>query len=154
MREAVIITFIGGAFFAALGAMVAALAIKNATPALLWDLVLWGGVAMVIGSIISLGLFLWSQSSGRPFVGPALSIDFGLCLIAIGLVWYFSKEAVDNEYIFFKVEISDPRNLTGLLPVWISNQAPGPFYNVDVCSVLGPTPLIPMIQLIGLSGTN
>ncbi len=90
MREAIIIGIIVGALFFAAGAVLSALAIKYATSSLLWDVVLWGSVALMMGSLVTLGLYISSQLSGRPFVGPALIINFGLCLIVGGFVWHFS----------------------------------------------------------------
>jgi hypothetical protein len=49
MRDALVI----GALYAAVGAIVAALAVKYAEPSSLWDIILWGGVAMAPGNIAS-----------------------------------------------------------------------------------------------------
>jgi hypothetical protein len=128
MRDAILI----GALYAALGAIVAALAVKYAAPSALWDIMLWGGVALAIGCVASLWFSASHQATGRPFLLPSACISLGLCLIAFGFVWHASQAAVDNEYIFFRVEISDPKNLSLTnLPVWITNASPGPFEHVD-----------------------
>jgi hypothetical protein len=128
MRDAILI----GALYAALGAIVAALAVKYAAPSALWDIMLWGGVALAIGCVASLWFSASHQATGRPFLLPSACITLGLCLIAFGFVWHASQAAVDNEYIFFRVEISDPKNLSLTnLPVWITNASPGPFEHVD-----------------------
>ena len=61
MRDALII----GALYAALGAVVAALAVKFAAPSTLWDIVLWGGVALALGCIASLWLSASHRATGR-----------------------------------------------------------------------------------------
>ena len=128
MREA----FIIGAFYAALGAIVAALAVKYAEPSLLWDIVLWGGVTLAIGCIASLWLSASHQATGRSFLFPAALINLGLCLIVFGWFWHFYNKRPDNEFMWFRVDISDPANLTAPLPLRIKNQRSGPFANVDV----------------------
>jgi len=89
MRETIIIGIVVGAIFFAAGAIVSSLAIKYATSSYLWDAVLWGGVALMLCSLITLGLYISSQLGGRPFVLPSLLINFGLCLVVGGLVWHF-----------------------------------------------------------------
>src|ERR1700687_2915639 len=89
MRETIIICVVVVAIFFAAGAIVSALAIKYATSSYLWDAVLWGGVALMICSLVTLGLYISSQLGGRPFVLPALLINFGLCLVVGGFVWHF-----------------------------------------------------------------
>ena len=42
---------------------------------------------------------------------PAACISLGLCLIAFGYIWHFSKDEVDNEYLFYSVDIRDPKRL-------------------------------------------
>jgi hypothetical protein len=44
---------------------------------------------MLISGIATLALFISSQTFGRPFLWPALFINFGLCLIAGGVAWHF-----------------------------------------------------------------
>jgi hypothetical protein len=127
MRDALII----GALYAALGAVVAALAVKFAAPSTLWDIVLWGGVALVLGCIASLWLSASHQATGRPFLLPAACISLGLCLIAFGYIWHFSKDEVDNEYLFYSVDIRDPKDLKAHLPIFITSRSPSPFENVD-----------------------
>lgn len=89
MRETIIIGVVVGAIFFAAGAIVSALAIKYATSSYLWDAILWGGVALMMCSLVTLGLYISSQLGGRPFVLPALLINFGLCLVVGGFVWHF-----------------------------------------------------------------
>jgi len=131
MREAIIVGFIIGAFFAAIGAIVAALAIKNATPSILWDLVLWGGVALLFCSIATLALYISSQNSGRPLLWPALLINTGLCLMVGGFVWHFSKAMVDNDYMFFWID-NPPENTTAQFPIYIASPATGAFKDLRV----------------------
>ena len=135
MRDALII----GALYAALGAVVAALAVKFAAPSpyplrrtfrtTLWDIVLWGGVALALGCIASLWLSLHIKDWA--FLLPAACISLGLCLIAFGYIWHFSKDEVDNEYLFYSVDIRDPKDLKAHLPIFITSRSPSPFENVD-----------------------
>jgi hypothetical protein len=97
MREAIIIGAVVGLFFFACGAAVSALAIKYSTNSLLWDFVLWGGVAIMLGSITTLGLYISSQLRGRAFMGPALLINLGICLIVFGAVWHFTPTDAKND---------------------------------------------------------
>src|SRR5208282_4416571 len=52
---------------------------------------LWGGITGMALTIATFALFLSSQLTGRPFLWPALLINFGLCLIVGGLVWHLSE---------------------------------------------------------------
>jgi hypothetical protein len=90
MRENITVGVIVGLFFFMATAVVTAIAIKYATPSLLWDIILWGGVTGMLCSVLTLVLFVSAQLSGRPFLWPALLINFGLCLGAAGIVWHFS----------------------------------------------------------------
>jgi hypothetical protein len=132
MRDAIIVGFIIGAFFAAIGAIVAALAIKNATPSLLWDLVLWGGVAMLLCSVATLALYISSLNSGRLLLWPALLINTGLCLIVGGFVWHVAKVTIDNDYMFFWVDILEPENIPAQLPIYIASPSSGSFRDLRV----------------------
>lgn len=97
MREAVIVGLIIGTFFAGVGAVVAALAIKNATPSILWDIILWSGVAATLCSAATMALVLSADySHGRPLLIPAAVINLGICLIVSGLVWHFSETTSPN----------------------------------------------------------
>jgi hypothetical protein len=91
VRENVIVGIVIGLLFFGAGAILTALAIKQATNSALWDFVLWGGITMLISGIVTLALFISSQTYGRPFLWPALLISFGLCLIVFGLVWHLSE---------------------------------------------------------------
>jgi DNA-binding cell septation regulator SpoVG len=64
------------------------------------------------------------NSTGRPLIMPSVLINLGICRVAGGVIWHFSKSTADNEFIVFDVEILDPKNLGALLPIWISNLAP------------------------------
>src|SRR5215813_11036280 len=90
MRETIIIGLILGAVTTAAAAIMTALAIKNATPSLLWDIVLWGSVAVFIGGLATLALYVSSQKYGRPLLGPAIFINLGICLLVFGFVWHFT----------------------------------------------------------------
>ena len=92
MRKTIIIGIVIGLLFFGGSAVLTALAIKQATNSTLWDIVLWGGTAMVISAVATLALYISSQPSGRPFLWPALCINLGLCLIIAGFVWHFSEE--------------------------------------------------------------
>lgn len=131
MRESIIIGFIVGTFFAAISAIVAALAIKNATPSLLWDIVLWGGVAMLLCSIATLALYTSAQNSGRFLLWPALLINTGLCLIVGGLVWHLAGPTTDSDYLIYKADIQNPSDLRALLPIVIGSPSFASFDNVD-----------------------
>jgi len=61
----------------------------------------------------------------------AACIHLGLCLIAFGGVWHFSHDRVDNDYVYYRVEIKNPKDLTALLPIWITTDASSPFKDVD-----------------------
>jgi hypothetical protein len=102
VRDAIII----GALYAAVGAIVAALAIKYASPSVLWDIVLWGGVALAIGCIASLWLSASHQTTGRPFLLPAACINLGLCLLVFGFVWHFSGFRQSSTYTYI-LSLSD-----------------------------------------------
>jgi hypothetical protein len=88
MREALII----GLLYAAVGALVTALAAKYAGP-LFWDIIEWGAGAIIVGCAVSLWLSFSSATTGRPFLLPAALINLGLCLVALGFVWHFSLTA-------------------------------------------------------------
>jgi len=91
-RDDILFTLLVSALFAGVGAVVAALAVKNASDLRLWDIILWGGVLVVVLYAANLSLLLWASSSewrrARPLWGPMVLIDLGICLIAIGIMWH------------------------------------------------------------------
>jgi hypothetical protein len=127
MRDGIII----GMFYAALGSLMTALAAKYAGP-LFWDLVQWGSIALIFGCLASLALSFSHQSTGRPFLGPALCINLAICLATAGLLWHFYKSPpVSGEYLYFDVDIAAGANSAGFFPGRIVNVAPSTFFNVD-----------------------
>lgn len=91
MRETIILGTIFGILFFAASAIVSALAIKNATPSILWDIILWGGVAGVAIGLALIALYISSQMTGRSFMIPALLITFGISALVAGLVWHYEN---------------------------------------------------------------
>jgi hypothetical protein len=85
MREAIILGIIIGLFFAAIGAVLAALAIKNATPSALWDWILWLGISSIALSILLLVLYIYSAKNDGPFVLPAVLFAIGIYGLTSGL---------------------------------------------------------------------
>lgn len=75
-----------------------------------------------------------SLQGGRK-VEPTLWINLGICLIVFGSVRHFSEgpapEKVDNAYLFYWVEIRNPKNIDALLPIYIMRKSPSTFENVD-----------------------
>jgi hypothetical protein len=134
VREAVIIGVVIGAFFCAVGAILTALAIKFGTDSPLWDLVLWGGAVIMVASVATLGLYISSQVGGRPFMMPSLLINLGICFLTAGVLWHFSRVShylVDGDYLYYYVDIVNPRDSNAAIPLWINNESPAPFDNVD-----------------------
>jgi fluoride ion exporter CrcB/FEX len=95
MREFFAIPAAIGLFFFLATCVMTAVAIRYATPSLLWDLILWGGVIGMFSTVATFALFVSSQLTGRPFLWPTLAINLGICLIVGGFVWHsggFSSE--------------------------------------------------------------
>jgi hypothetical protein len=90
MRESIVIGATLGLLFAAVGAIVAALAVKYATPSVLWDVVLGGGIALSLISLATLALYVSSQFYGYPLVVPSLLVDFAICLFVAGVIYHLS----------------------------------------------------------------
>jgi hypothetical protein len=93
MRDAIIVGTIIGAFFFMATAAMTAVAVRYATPTVLWDVIFWAGIAGMIMSATSLALFVSSQVYGRPLWMPAALINLGICFFVFGLVWHFQSEA-------------------------------------------------------------
>jgi hypothetical protein len=87
MREAIIVGVVVGLLFFAAGVVMTALAVKYATNSLLWDVVLWSGVALMVASVATLGLYIYSQSNGGAFWIPALLVNLGICAIISGIAY-------------------------------------------------------------------
>jgi hypothetical protein len=126
MRDA----FLIGALYLALGVVVTALAGLYAGPRF-WEALLWGGIALATGCVASLCLSYSHQATGRPFLGPALAINLGLCLVIIGFVWHFWKAVIDADVLFYFVDIRDPKDISAQLPIYIASRSPGTFEKVD-----------------------
>lgn len=92
MRD-ITIAFIVGTIFFAGGAILTALAIKHATSPGLWDAILWGGIALMVASVLALGIFVSSEQAHRPFWGPAVLGVLGVFALVGALGWHFSKTA-------------------------------------------------------------
>ncbi len=132
MREAIIIGTILGLFFFMATAAMTAIAVKYATPSVLWDVIFWGGIAGMIMSVATLALFVSSQMSGRPFVIPSALIDLGICLAVAGFVWHFSSSHQKAaEYLYFRVDILNPNNMRAISPGVIVNADDVPYQAVD-----------------------
>jgi hypothetical protein len=97
LRENIIIGGTIGLLFCAVGAVMTALAIKYATPGLLWDVILYGGVALIFVSISTLALYVSSQLTGKDFYMPAILVDLGICFIVGGLVWHYSTDLAPRQ---------------------------------------------------------
>jgi hypothetical protein len=85
--------FIIGLFYAAMAALMAALAAKYAGP-LFWEIVQWGAITLMVGCAASMWLSYSHQSTGKPFLWPALCINLGLCAITAGFLWHYSAGSV------------------------------------------------------------
>jgi hypothetical protein len=81
-----------GLLYAAVGALMTALAAQYAGPQF-WEVIEWGAVALILGCVASLWLSHSHRTTGRPFLGPALSINLGICLVVAGFVWHFSFDS-------------------------------------------------------------
>lgn len=94
------IALVMGVFFFAGGAVMTALAIKYATPGLLWDIVLWGGIlgmALSAANIIMLAIYYLSDAilrTQRPILGPAILMNLAICLAVGSLIWHFSEAPI------------------------------------------------------------
>lgn len=123
MRE--IILFV--ASLAAAAVLTALAVIRPESP--LWKPLLWGGIA-IFAACACIWLFDYLRPGAWPpflfgaGIGVALFIGCGIAL--------FDHKTVDDEFMWFRVEISNPSDLTALLPLKIKNAHPGPFANVDV----------------------
>jgi hypothetical protein len=72
----------------AIGAILTAAAIRYSTDAALWDFILWGGVAVLLGSLVCLALIIFSHFNGLNFVIPAVLIFVGIGFIVVGVAYY------------------------------------------------------------------
>jgi len=132
MREAIIIGSAIGLFFGAVGVVMTALGIKYAADSPLWDYAIGLGVAFILVGIVTITLYVSSERGGRPFMGPELLINTAICMIALGIVWHFSKtEKVDADYFYFEGRILNSKNLTAEIPLVICNNSTAPFEDVD-----------------------
>jgi len=86
MRDAILI----GLLYAAVGTLMGVLTYRHAGPLFL-DVVEWGSVALIFGCLASLWLSYSHQTTGRPFLLPAVCINLGLCLITVGYILHISK---------------------------------------------------------------
>src|SRR6266446_1790718 len=93
MRAEIIIALVVGALFFFASAAMTALAITYATNTAFWDVVLVAGIVGMIGSILTLILFLSHHSTGRPWVWSSFLINLGICLIVGGVLLHFSPTA-------------------------------------------------------------
>lgn len=109
MRAEILIALVVGAIFFFASAIVTALAIKYATSSRLWDVVLIAGIAGMIGSVVTLALFVNSQNKGLPILWPALLINLGICLVIAGSVWHFSGIAVFQEKSYNQPNVAPSR---------------------------------------------
>ena len=91
MREAIIIGVVVGLLFFAAGVIMTALAVKYATNSILWDVLLWSGIALMVASVATLILYIHSQSSGGAFWVPALLINLGVYAIISGVAYTSSS---------------------------------------------------------------
>jgi len=97
VRENIIIGSVIGLFFCAVGAIVAALAIKYAAASILWDFILGGGIALALASVATLAFYVSSQLTGRPFLMAALLVNIGICFIVGGIVWHYSAAGSEGK---------------------------------------------------------
>lgn len=130
MFREIILLAIGAAF--GLGATMSALAapahFPNAPP-WVWHFLFWLGVALMALMVCdAICLIFW-----RPRLPTAILANAGLLLLAGAVIAEMAPVALveDNEFIWFRVEISDPKDLTAFLPLRISNRHSGPFTDVN-----------------------
>jgi hypothetical protein len=76
-----------------------AVAIKYATNSILWDILLWSGVALIIASIATLALYIWSQSNGSAFLIPAFLVNLGICAVLSGIAYSYATKPVEQARI-------------------------------------------------------
>jgi hypothetical protein len=120
MREAIFIGTVVGLLFFAAGAVMTALAVKYATSAALWDVVLWSGVGLMIASLASLALYIWSQTTGGAFWIPAALLNLGICIILSGIAYSYStvpnqKQVQAFSWIWDPLSDSEIQQLTAAL---------------------------------------
>jgi hypothetical protein len=74
----------------AAGAILTAAAVLYSTSTILWNIVLWGGVTILAGSVACALLLVSSHYySGRPFMVPSISIVIGIGLLVFRIASHF-----------------------------------------------------------------
>jgi hypothetical protein len=132
MRETIIIGIVVGVLFFAAGVVMTALAIKYATTAILWDVLLWSGVGVMIASVATLALYIWSQTSGGAFWVPAALLNLGVSAVITGIAYSYTSipAGAAAEYLYFYADMADDTNPGNLIPLAIRNTSSGPYMNV------------------------
>jgi hypothetical protein len=101
--------------------------------AILFGLLLAG--ALCAGNIIVVLAPVFSNPEKykrRPKMLPIVLIEFGICMIVLGAAIHFvERPVVDNDFLFYSVDIRDPHDTRAQLPVFITSKSPSPFENVD-----------------------
>ena len=91
--------------------------------------------ALVLALFLALwavGIWLPSPAKGVKKSMAALLIAAGACALITGVVLFLDSSApVDDAYLFYWVEITNPNDLRALLPVHITSRSPGTFEKVD-----------------------
>jgi hypothetical protein len=75
----------------AAGATLTAAAVRYPTDTALWDLVLWNGITMLLGSVACALLLISSHHSGRSFMMPLVLVLIEIGFIVAGIHWHLSS---------------------------------------------------------------
>lgn len=127
---------VGAIFFGPSIAMALILA-KYGAESPYFEWLLGASVSMGLMGVATLILLISAQATGRSFLTvtsmlAATLVNLGLCLVVGGLVFFYSSQRVDSDYMFFWVDMVDLKNIAAQLPVYIASRSPGSFEQLRV----------------------